>query len=416
MSSFYTFILFFQFLYKFCLFWRLARIGEKDYSSDMTTAQNYTNLSKYLSFLLRHHPEEANLDIDPNGWVSVNQLIENMNNSHRKKYHINREILEEIVRTDNKQRYMFDEDHTRIRACQGHSIPVDVELKEETPPDLLWHGTGEKSVKDILRQGLKKQNRLYVHLSPDDKTAYITGSRHGKPAVFEINTKAMAEDGLIFYRSQNNVWLTEYISPKYLKLTGKSSRNDENYRYEELLDLVDESGNPLGPVISRTMAHALGLHHRTSHVWIYRVMNNQPQVLIQKRSQNKDSHPGCWDISSAGHIPAGDDWKPSALRELKEELSIDANIDDLTECGIRHIDWNENFHDKPFHDVQTSKVFLLKKQDLDIRNLDIQASEIEEVRWIDYADLINQIQNHSLPNCIFLEELEMLKNGDEIFR
>ena len=128
------------------------------------------------------------------------------------------QMLEEIVRTDSKQRYSFNEDKTLIRANQGHSIPVDVELEQKTPPDVLWHGTGEKYVESINKIGLIPKSRLYVHLSKDYETAKTVGSRHGNPVVYQINAKQMAEDGYPFYLSVNGVWLTKEVPVQYLSI------------------------------------------------------------------------------------------------------------------------------------------------------------------------------------------------------
>ena len=129
----------------------------------------------------------------------------------RKKYPIDMVILEEIVATDGKQRYSFNEDHTLIRANQGHSIPVDVELEQVDPPQYLYHGTGEKYQQSIDNIGLISKSRLYVHLSEDMLTAIEVGSRHGNPVVYRINAQAMHKAGFIFYRSKNGVWLTERV-------------------------------------------------------------------------------------------------------------------------------------------------------------------------------------------------------------
>ncbi len=126
------------------------------------------------------------------------------------------DILEEIVRTDNKSRYSFNENKTLIRANQGHSIPVDVELREATPPDVLYHGTATKFIENIKQSGIKSKSRLYVHLSKDLDTAVDVGNRHGKCAVLIINTKKMFDDGIKFYLSQNGVWLTKYVDWKYV--------------------------------------------------------------------------------------------------------------------------------------------------------------------------------------------------------
>jgi len=125
--------------------------------------------------------------------------------------------LEEIVRTDSKQRYSFNEDHTLIRANQGHSISVDVELEEKVPPEILWHGTGEKYVSSIDAQGLIPKSRLYVHLSSDPETARKVGSRHGKPVIYMVDCAAMSADGYPFFLSANQVWLTKTVPAKYLR-------------------------------------------------------------------------------------------------------------------------------------------------------------------------------------------------------
>lgn len=121
------------------------------------------------------------------------------------------------MRTDSKQRYAFSEDGTRIRANQGHSVAVDLELKPQTPPETLWHGTGDRFVASIEREGLRRMQRQYVHLSADPDTAVKVGKRHGRPVLFEVDAARMAADGIRFYRSENGVWLTEAVPVKYLK-------------------------------------------------------------------------------------------------------------------------------------------------------------------------------------------------------
>ena len=133
------------------------------------------------------------------------------------KYKIDRDILDEIVRTDEKQRYSYNEDHTLIRANQGHSIPVDVELEKVEPPEFLYHGTGEKFTASIDKQGLIPKSRLYVHLSPDEETAVKVGRRHGKPVIYLVRAGNMKRDGYAFYRSVNGVWLTKEVPVKYLR-------------------------------------------------------------------------------------------------------------------------------------------------------------------------------------------------------
>ena len=173
---------------------------------------NHTKTSRYISLILRHQPEVIGITLDEHGWADVNALIEGVNRTHP----LNREILEEIVRTDEKQRYSFNEDHTLIRANQGHSIPVDVELKVCEPPEILYHGTGEKYVTSILKEGLIPKSRLYVHLSKDEATAKQVGSRHGKPAVFAVEAGEMHRQGHVFFLSENGVWLVKHVPASYL--------------------------------------------------------------------------------------------------------------------------------------------------------------------------------------------------------
>ena len=165
---------------------------------------------KQLSWLLRHdsHSYVKGL-IDEHGWRSVDEIIKN--------YHYTQELLNEIVETNNKKRYEYNEDKTKIRARQGHSIAVDVELKETVPPKYLYHGTCTRFIDSILKEGLKPQTRLYVHLSPDTETATNVGLRHGKLVMLRIDSGMMNEDGLKFYLSNNGVWLTKYVDTKYIE-------------------------------------------------------------------------------------------------------------------------------------------------------------------------------------------------------
>ena len=172
------------------------------------------NTSKFISLILRHKPEVIGISLDEHGWADVEDLIAGVNRAEG--HFLDMETLEEIVRTDEKQRYSFNEDHTLIRANQGHSISVDVELQERMPPVILWHGTGEKYVSSIDAQGLVPKSRLYVHLSSDIDTAKKVGSRHGKPVIYQIDCRKMTGDGFLFYLSANKVWLTKAVPAKYL--------------------------------------------------------------------------------------------------------------------------------------------------------------------------------------------------------
>lgn len=200
---------------------------------------NLTQTSKFISLILRHKPETIGISLDEHGWAKVDELIAGIvkkqemdcrlvrsdagkNQSECRtgcagEPQFNMEMLREIVRTDNKQRYSFNEDETLIRANQGHSIPVDVELEEAEPPEELWHGTGEKYVPAIDKQGLLAKNRLYVHLSKDEDTAFKVGQRHGKPVLYVVKAGEMHRDGYKFYISKNGVWLTKEVPVKYLQ-------------------------------------------------------------------------------------------------------------------------------------------------------------------------------------------------------
>ena len=169
--------------------------------------------SKFISLILRHKPETIGITLDEHGWANVEELIEGIGKTRP----FDMETLEEIVRTDNKQRYSFNEDKTLIRANQGHSIPVDVELPVTEPPEYLYHGTGQKYVESIDRTGLIPKSRLYVHLSADTETAVKVGNRHGKPVVYRVLSSQMQKDGYVFYRSVNGVWLTKEVPVKYLE-------------------------------------------------------------------------------------------------------------------------------------------------------------------------------------------------------
>lgn len=169
--------------------------------------------SKYMSLILRHKPETIGISLDEHGWANVDELIEGISKTHE----FNMDILEEIVRTDEKQRYSFNDDKTLIRANQGHSIPVDVELEKTEPPKYLYHGTGEKFREAIEKQGLISKSRLYVHLSFDIETAVKVGSRHGKPVVYRVSSEQMHKEGFDFYKSVNGVWLVEKVPLQYIE-------------------------------------------------------------------------------------------------------------------------------------------------------------------------------------------------------
>ncbi len=166
--------------------------------------------SKFLSLILRHNPGSIGLALDDNGWALISDILE------KSDVGLRRDMIIELVETSDKQRFALSEDGQRIRANQGHSIDVDLKLTAQIPQRALYHGTAEKNVAAILSKGLLRQKRHHVHLSQDEQTALKVGVRHGKPVIFAINTALMNEDGYIFYRSENDVWLTETVPPQYL--------------------------------------------------------------------------------------------------------------------------------------------------------------------------------------------------------
>ncbi len=181
-------------------------------------------LSKYMSFVLRHNPQAAGLTLDKEGWVDVDLLIKQANKTSGaiRKLGFNREALDRVVAQNNKKRFTLSEDGKRIRAAQGHSTKgVDMTFEQKDPPELLYHGTSTKSAYFIQDEGLKPMTRQYVHLSADLITAVEVGKRHGKPVVFTVRAKAMSEDGKKFFLSENGVWLTKTVEKEYIsKLIG----------------------------------------------------------------------------------------------------------------------------------------------------------------------------------------------------
>ena len=169
--------------------------------------------SKFLSYVLRHHPELIGLHLDENGWANVAELIEKSTNDSQG---FTFEELDEIVQTNDKKRFIFNEDKTRIRANQGHSIDIDLALKPQQPPEFLYHGTAEANLASIFEKGIEKRNRQHVHLSQDKETATKVGMRHGKPVILTIETGKMHEDGIVFYLSENKVWLTDFVDAEYI--------------------------------------------------------------------------------------------------------------------------------------------------------------------------------------------------------
>jgi len=182
------------------------------------TPKQLVTVSKFLSKHLRHAPEALGLTLEPGGWVAIDTLLAAC---AQHGFPISREQLDEVVRTSDKKRYSYDDAGTRIRANQGHSTAVDLQLQPVEPPALLYHGTTEKHVTEILAFGLLKMKRHHVHLSLDIATATRVGQRQGKPIILTVDSAAMHTRGLLFYCSVNGVWLTEHVPPEYLRVIGE---------------------------------------------------------------------------------------------------------------------------------------------------------------------------------------------------
>lgn len=170
-------------------------------------------ISKFLSKHLRHDPQGLGLTLAEGGWVRVEDLLQGC---ARKGMRISRAQLEEVVAGNDKQRFSFDETSTRIRANQGHSVEVDLQLEPVAPPAVLYHGTGHTTADAVASEGLQRMRRHHVHLSPDVPTAQRVGARHGRPVVFQVDAAGMHAAGHSFYRSENGVWLTDAVPPEFL--------------------------------------------------------------------------------------------------------------------------------------------------------------------------------------------------------
>jgi putative RNA 2'-phosphotransferase len=171
-------------------------------------------ISKLLSYILRHSPETIKLKLDENGWADVNELIAKFD---LYDLTLDFDLLEYVVENNDKKRFAFNEDKTKIRASQGHSIAIELNLNETEPLEYLYHGTVEKFLSDIKTQGLQKMSRQHVHLSADKETANKVGGRRGKPVILTINSGAMHKAGYKFYLSANNVWLTDVVPAEYIE-------------------------------------------------------------------------------------------------------------------------------------------------------------------------------------------------------
>lgn len=194
----------------------------------MTYNEKITKVSKHLSYVLRHHPESIGITLDKNGWADVELIIKNS----QERIEFTFEDLKEVVRTSDKQRFKFSEDEKKIMANQGHSVPVDLQLKVIVPPFKLYHGTAQRFLPSIMKEGLKKMNRHHVHLYSEENLdkAKNTGSRHQKGievVVLVIEANQMNNEGYKFYKTDNNVYLTDAVPPKYIKIYENEKREKE---------------------------------------------------------------------------------------------------------------------------------------------------------------------------------------------
>lgn len=189
---------------------------------------NKENISKFIALVLRHKPEAAGIVVDSQGWANTGNLVRAIKKLKDPTFSVS--DLAEIVYTDSKGRYSFSDDLRLIRANQGHSINVDVELEEVEPPTLLYHGTATKYIDGIEAEGIISKSRLYVHLSETVSTATDVGKRHGKPVVYTIHAKKMFDHGYKFYKSVNGVWLTKTVPTDYFgyKIFDWTGMEDEN--------------------------------------------------------------------------------------------------------------------------------------------------------------------------------------------
>lgn len=169
--------------------------------------------SKFLSFVLRHKPEAIGLELDPNGWVDLAELMEKAS----PEISLDRDLIEQVVASSDKQRFALSDDGERIRANQGHSVKVDLELKPKDPPAVLYHGTATRFLPSILKEGLRPGQRHHVHLSTDVETARSVGKRHGDPVILCISATEMHLKGHLFFLSDNGVWLTDEVPPAFLR-------------------------------------------------------------------------------------------------------------------------------------------------------------------------------------------------------
>ncbi|NVK88595.1 MAG: RNA 2'-phosphotransferase [Gammaproteobacteria bacterium] len=179
-----------------------------------TSSKELKKASKFLSFILRHSPDDIGLELDDNGWADISDIIDKSSS----QITLNKDLIEEVISTSDKQRFKLSDDGLRIRANQGHSIKVNLDLTPSEPPEELYHGTASRFVESIMKEGLKAGQRQHVHLSTDLGTARAVGQRYGKPVILKVDSGSMFKQGFTFYLSDNGVWLTEHVPDEYLSM------------------------------------------------------------------------------------------------------------------------------------------------------------------------------------------------------
>ncbi len=175
-------------------------------------------VSRFLSYILRHAPESIGLTLDDQGWGEISKLIPL---AQKNGTALTIELIKDVVKTNDKKRFAISEDGLFIRAVQGHSLKTTIDYQAITPPKILFHGTATRFIDSIFKQGLIPNGRQYVHLSQDHKTAVNVGDRHGKAIVLTVDSEKMFSEGFEFYQADNGVWLTLSVPVKYLKIDEK---------------------------------------------------------------------------------------------------------------------------------------------------------------------------------------------------